>query len=50
MKTLFNDRKTFKTLPFKATGSSSASTITFNEMDSGHDYKLSGKISTDTIL
>ena len=50
LKTLFNDKKTFKTLPFKATGSSSASTITFNEMDVGHDYKLSGKISEDTIL
>ena len=51
MKNLFSDNMSFKTLPFKASKSSSVgNSIEFHDMDDAHDYKLSEKLPTDSII
>jgi len=50
MNTVFTDRLTFKTLPFKASKVSGANEIRFLDMYDSHDYLLSTKLITDAII
>ena len=50
MKTVFSDKSTFKKLPFKASKVDGANEIRFIEMDDAHDYNLSDKLPTNSIL
>ncbi len=47
---VFNDNTRKKILPFTASKVSGSNTIRLNDLDSAYDYKLSGKITTNTML
>ena len=50
LNTKFSDKTTMKELPVLASKTTSANTITFTEIPSSHDYKLSEKLPTNSIL
>ena len=50
LNTKFSDKCEMKELPVLVSKTSGANTITFTEIDASHDYKLSEKLPTDSIL
>ena len=50
MKTTFSDKMTFKKLPFKASKVDGANEIRFTDMFDTHDYALSTKLATNSII
>jgi len=50
LNTKFSDKCEMKKLPVLVSKTNGANTITFTEIDASHDYKLSEKLPTDSIL
>ena len=50
MKTAFSDKVSFKPLPFKASKVEGANEIQFTDMLDTHDYALSTKLASDSII
>jgi len=50
MKTAFSDKVSFKPLPFKASKVDGANEIRFTDMLDTHDYALSTKLASDSII
>lgn len=50
MKTTFSDKMSFKKLPFKASKVDGANEIRFTDMLDSHDYALSGKLTSNSII